>query len=144
MLKLLRFFVVLALLAASCDRVFAATMITENFVFSYSTDASYITLSNLSYSSPSSGNLLTGTYTTPGGGHLLGHSGTFSQIISVAEGVDYTSSANVSSPGGTTVHYSVSVSPVPLPGSSLLFMMALAGFGLVGFLSTRQTKIVAA
>jgi hypothetical protein len=77
-------------------------------------------------------------FTSHMGANVAAGSGTFSEIISAPAG-NYTFSFATSADGLTAT-----VSPVPLPASSLLFMMALAGFGLVGFLSTRQTKLVSA
>ena len=147
MSRLFRVLGIVVLLALFCDRAFATTMITEDFVFSYSTNATSITLS---YSSPSTGNILSQTNATYSGTPLFAPtgitfsapSGTFSQLISVEQGQNYTYS--LSQNGGTSLNTSVSVSPVPLPASSLLFMMALAGLGLLAFLSARQTETVTA
>jgi hypothetical protein len=141
MYKLLKLLGVLAVVASSIGHS-SASSISEDFVFSYTTNGSF-TLSNLSYSSPTSGNLLTGLspYTSSSGGFLSG-SGKLSEIISVDSTQTYTSDYSISHFTGPTATFSVSVSPVPLPASFLLFAMALFGLGLVGYHTAGGNKPV--
>jgi len=144
MYKLLRFLSVVGLLASSMGQAFASTL-EEDFVFSYSTNGSF-TLSNLSYSStsPPGPNLLTGLapYTTFGGPISAG-SGSLSEIISVDTTQTYVSNYSVSNFTGSVSSFSVSVSPVPLPASFPLFVMALLCLGLIGYYTARTNDRVA-
>src|SRR6202022_2637554 len=103
--KLLKLLGVLAIVTSSIDNASAlsmsfspmsATGTSEEFVFSYSGSGTF-NLSSLSFSSPSTGNLLGGPlsiYTTSTGGSLTG-SGTLSEIISTTSGKAYTASLNI-------------------------------------------------
>jgi len=116
-----------------------ATGSLSDFTFSYSTaPSSPFTLADLSLSAPSGPNLLGGTlatYTTPTGGNLSG-TGTLSEIISTTPGTQYTVSFDLA---GGSLHSSVgaALSPVPLPASFPLFVMALIGLAMAGFYSAR-------
>jgi hypothetical protein len=144
MYKLLKLLGVLAVVASSMGHASATTLL-EDFVFSYSTNGSF-TLANLSYSSssPPGPNLLTGLapYTTFGGSIIAG-SGSLSEIISVDTTKSYVSNYSISNFTGNVSSFSISVSPVPLPASFPLFVMALLGLGLIGYHTARTTHRVA-
>jgi hypothetical protein len=146
--KLLKLLGVLAIVTSSIDNASAlsmsfspmsATGTSEEFVFSYSGSGTF-NLSSLSFSSPSTGNLLGGPlsiYTTSTGGSLTG-SGTLSEIISTTSGKAYTASLNIT--GSFPESINVTLSPVPLPASFPLFAMALIGLGLIGYRAARTNS----
>jgi hypothetical protein len=144
MCKLLKLLGVLAVVISSTHYASADTLIQEDFVFSYNTNGSF-TLSDLSYSTAGGPNLLNiPTYTYPGGGTILPGKGQLSEIITVDTSDKYTSNYSVTSFTGTSSSFGVSVSPVPLPASFPLFVMALLGLGLFGYQTTRTNSRVAA
>jgi hypothetical protein len=142
--KLLKVLGALAVLATSTNFASASTL-QEDFIFFYDTNGSF-TLSNLSYSSPPGGNLLTSLapYTSSGGGIIGPGAGSLSQIISVDTTSSYVSNYSVTNFTGNTSSFSVSVSPVPLPAGFPLFVMALLGLGLVGYHSSRTDRRIVA
>lgn len=146
MLKLLKLLGVLAVVTSSTGHA-SASSITENFIFSYSTNGSF-KLSNLSYSSTSnpSVNLLTSLspFTSSAGGTLSG-SGKLSETISVSSTQSYTSNYSITGSSATSSTFGVSVSPVPLPASFPLFAMAIIGLGVIGYYKVRpNSRMVAA
>jgi len=152
--QLLRFLALFAAIYGSIGQASATSIYPvdltggpEEFILSYSSDQAF-TLKDLSLKlgkTPSGAtNVLAGIsgslqqFTGSSGQLLQAGTGTFTEIISAPAG-NYTFAFSA---GAASID--ATVSPVPLPASSLLFMMALAGFGLVGFISTRQTKLVSA
>jgi len=148
----LRVLGVLAVVLGSIDRASALSVLeypislaggSEEFVISYSSNAPfYIRDLSLNLGNPPgptnvladiSGSLQ--QFTSNTGAMVAAGSGSFSEIISAPAG-NYSFSFDTSA----TNNFTATVSPVPLPASSLLFMMALAGFALMGFVSTRQAK----
>ena len=145
MYKSLKILGVLVVVASATGHANASTL-QEDFVFSWSTNGSF-NLSNLSYSSTSSGNLLSpglSPYTTSVGGTLPSGSGHLSEIISVDTTQSYTTNYSVSNFTGNLSSFAVSVSPVPLPAGFPLFALALLSLGLLGCHSMRTNSRVAA
>jgi hypothetical protein len=139
MYKLLKLLGALAVVISSTHYASADTLIQEDFVFSYNTNASF-TLSELSYSTAGGPNLLNiAPYTFPGGGTVLPGKGQLSEFITVDTSKSYGTDYSVSNFSGTGT-FGVTVSPVPLPASFPLFVMALLGLGLFGYHTTRTNQ----
>jgi hypothetical protein len=139
MYKLLKLLGAVAVVASASGNAYASTL-QEDFVFSWSTNGSF-TLADLSYSSSTSGNLLTGPFTTTAGGFVPAGSGKFSELISVDTTQSYNTDYSISHFTGNVTNISTSVSPVPLPASFPLFAMALlGGLGLLGYQSLRSNS----
>jgi hypothetical protein len=144
MYKLLKLLGALAVVISSTHFAAADTLINEDFVFSYNTNGTF-NLSELSYSTGGGPNLLNiAPYTYPGGGTILPGKGAISENITVDTSKSYTSDYSVTGFTGNTSSFSVTVSPVPLPASFPLFVMALLGLGLFGYRTTRSDGQVAA
>jgi hypothetical protein len=164
MRKLLGVFGVLALVASPVSHASAAS-ISEELVVSYDNlSNNFFTLSNFSFSSPSSGNLLSGV---PGGSFGFGNGTLFDQIVTLDTSQTYTFAFNGSFPGGSFVGgsslipsgepqsigsfaqttnggfsfyaSSVALSPVPLPASFPLFALALIALGAFGYHTSRKS-----
>ena len=135
--KLVKLLGVLAVVGLASGTASAATVL-ENFTFSWNTNGPW-NLSSLSYASPSSGNLLSGPFTTGPGVNLPSGPGSFSQVISVDTTQSYTTHY-VSSLTGTSFSSNISVSAVPLPASFPLFAMALLALGVIGYRTSRNNR----
>jgi hypothetical protein len=137
--KLLKVLGIVAVVALASGQANASTL-QEDFVFSWSTNGSF-TLADLSYSSPTSGNLLTGPFTTTSGGFVPAGSGKFSELVSVDTNQSYTTNYTLSHFTGNISNFNVSVSAVPLPASFPLFAMALlVGLGMLGYRTVRSNS----
>lgn len=117
----------------------AATLVEEQFTFSYSSTSPF-TLSSLSYASATSGNLLTtlSPFTTFQGGSLNG-TGSLTQNILVDPAQTYFANYSVSGQS-STVTTGFTVAPVPLPASFPLFALALVCLGLYGYKSSHSNR----
>jgi hypothetical protein len=162
MQKLLGILGVLALVALPVNQA-AATSISEDLTITYDNLSNNIfTLSDFSFASATSGNLLSGSI---GGSFGYGSGTLFNQIVTVNTGQSYTFSFNGSFPGGSFLGgsslvatggpqsigsfaqstngsfsfyaASVAVSPVPLPASFPLFALALVALGVFGYHTAR-------
>jgi hypothetical protein len=140
MYKLLKLLGALAVVISSTQYAAADTLIQEDFVFSYNTTSNF-TLSQLSYSYSGGPNLLNiAPYTFPGGGIVLAGKSQISEIITVDTSKGpYSADYSVTGFTGTGT-FGVAVSPVPLPASFPLFVMALLGLGLFGYHTTRTNQ----
>ena len=121
-----------------------ATGTSEDVVFSYSAASSF-TLSGVTFSQPSTGNLLGGAFSpfiTLAGNNLSG-TGTLSEIVSTTPGKAYSFSYTINPLANSTIATAVSVSAVPLPASFPLFAMALIGLGVIGYHRARANSRLA-
>lgn len=137
--KLTKYLGVISLVLSFVSPSSAATL-QEYFTFSYNTNGSF-TLSGLSYSHSGGSNLLSGIYTTPGGGVIGAGSGSITQLVSVDTTKSYVSNYSVSNFTGTTSSFGISVSAVPLPAGLPLFALAIFALGLVGYRTARNRKV---
>jgi hypothetical protein len=159
-----RFFSLLGvvfLAGLSIGQVSAAT-IYDDIIVSYSSSVGFDNLS-LSLSSPSTGNLITGTYASPGASVLPGAGTLLNEVVAFDTTQKYTLSVDINagdSGGAFVIHpatshtfsvtldsssVSVSVSPVPLPASFPLFAMAIFGLAAFGYYAARtKTQIATA
>lgn len=165
MRKLLGILGVLALVALPVNHASAA-FISEDLIVTYDNLSNNIfTLSDFSFASTSSGNLLSGPI---GGSFGFGNGTLFNQVVTVNTGQSYTFSFNGSFPGGSFVGgaslvptggpqsigsfaqttggtfsfyaSSIALSPVPLPASFPLFALALVALGVFGYHTARTNR----
>ena len=161
MYKLLKLLTLLIVVAAPINHASASSITEDLSVFFFTTSS--FTLSNLSFKSPSSGNFLSGF----SGGTFGPGSGTvFSEIVTLDTTQTYTFSFTGSTSGGSFngssslvpdgSHQSIfagsilsgslyaagaSVSPVPLPAGFPLFALALIALGMLGYHTSRTSRI---
>jgi hypothetical protein len=149
-----------ALLLSSLGTATAAS-ISEDIVISYFGNTSF-NLSNLSFSGPSLTNIFAASiYATPGGKIVPAGTGTLlSEVVSLDTSQSYTVSftagathenalitpselsqgvGTFASSGLKLYSASVSVSPVPLPASFPLFILALISLVAFGYHTRRKT-----
>jgi hypothetical protein len=139
MYKLLKLLGVVAVVTSASGHAYASTVLVD-FTFSWSTNGSF-TLADLSYSSPTSGNLLGGPFTTPAGLFIPAPAGSFVFGVNVDTTQSYTTDYTISHFTGNVANFSSSVSTVPLPASFPLFAMALlGGLGLLGYHTVRSNS----
>lgn len=164
MQRLLGFLGVLVLVGLPVNQASAAS-ISEDLTVTYQNlSGNIFTLSDFSFSSTSSGNLLTGV---SGGSFGYGSGTLFNEIVTVNTGQSYTFSFNGSFPGGSfggadslvvtggfqsigstaisinpfsTYSASIALSPVPLPASFPLFALALVALGMFGYHTARTNR----
>jgi hypothetical protein len=155
MFKLLKVLGILAVVISSIGQASAFSGSTfpvsvtgsfQDVIVSYSSATSFtLTDVSLQLGNPGAGtNFLVGgsgtlaSYTGTSGGPIAAGSGTLSEIISAPAG-SYTFSFST-----TADRLSVAVTPVPLPASFPLFVMALIGLGMFGYHTSRKNGGLAA